>query len=80
MTSFWHQLPKPFFILAPMEAVTDVIFRHVVAKAGAPDVFFTEFVSTDGYCSPKGKHSTASRLAFTNDEQPMVVQSWGDKP
>ena len=80
MTSFWQQLPKPFFILAPMEAVTDVVFRHVVAKAGRPDIFFTEFVSTDGYCSLKGKHSTAGRLAFTEDEHPMVVQIWGDKP
>lgn len=80
MPSFWNQLPKPFFILAPMEAVTDVVFRHVVSKAGRPDVYFTEFVSTDGFCSPKGKHSTRSRLAFTQDEQPMVVQIWGEKP
>ncbi|MGB8269603.1 MAG: tRNA-dihydrouridine synthase, partial [Priestia megaterium] len=28
--NFWHELPRPFFILAPMEAVTDVVFRHVV--------------------------------------------------
>lgn len=63
-----------------MEAVTDVVFRHVVAKAGRPDVFFTEFVSTDGYCSPKGKHSTRGRLAFTKDEQPIVAQIWGNKP
>ena len=41
MTSFWDNLPQPFFILAPMEAVTDVVFRHVVKQAGAPDVFFT---------------------------------------
>ena len=80
MNSFWNELPKPFFILAPMEAVTDVVFRHVVAKAGRPDVFFTEFVSTDGYCSPKGKHSTRGRLAFSEDEHPMVAQIWGDKP
>lgn len=80
MNTFWNELPKPFFILAPMEAVTDVVFRHVVAKAGRPDVFFTEFVSTDGYCSPKGRHSTQGRLAFSDDEHPMVVQIWGDKP
>ena len=80
MTSFWQQLPKPFFILAPMEAVTDVVFRHVISKAGRPDVFFTEFVSTDGFCSPKGKHSTAGRLAFTEDEAPLVAQIWGEKP
>ena len=32
MTSFWDNLPQPFFILAPMEAVTDVVFRHVVKR------------------------------------------------
>ena len=43
MTNFWQKLSKPFFILAPMEAVTDVVFRHVVKQAGAPDIFFSEF-------------------------------------
>ena len=33
-TNFWAELPKPFFILAPMEDVTDVVFRHVVQTAG----------------------------------------------
>jgi tRNA-dihydrouridine synthase len=43
IANFWATLPKPFFVLAPMEDVTDVVFRHVVKEAGAPDVFFTEF-------------------------------------
>lgn len=80
MNTFWHDLPKPFFILAPMEAVTDVVFRHVVARAGAPDLFFTEFTNSDSFCSPKGIHSTRGRLAFTEDEQPMVAQIWGSNP
>lgn len=80
MENFWKDLPKPFFILAPMEAVTDVIFRHVVARAAAPDVFFTEFTNTNSWCSPKGEHSTRGRLIFTPDEQPIVAQIWGDVP
>ncbi len=80
MNNFWHTLPKPFFILAPMEAVTDVVFRHVIATAGAPDVFFTEFTNTDSYCSTKGVQSTRGRLAFTDDEQPIVAQIWGKNP
>ena len=80
MNTFWNDLPKPFFILAPMEAVTDVVFRHVVAKAGRPDVFFTEFTNSASFCSPKGIHSTRGRLAFTEDEHPMVAQIWGSKP
>lgn len=80
MTDFWQTLPKPFFILAPMEAVTDVVFRHVVAHAARPDVFFTEFTNAASYCSPKGIHSTRGRLTFTADEQPMVAQIWGNRP
>lgn len=80
MTHFWQELPRPFFILAPMEAVTDVVFRHVVAHAARPDIFFTEFTNASSYCSPKGIHSTRGRLEFTSDEQPMVAQIWGSKP
>lgn len=80
MNNFWQILPKPFFVLAPMEAVTDVVFRHVVAKAGRPDIFFTEFTNTASYCSPKGIHSTRGRLTFTPDEQPIIAQIWGTSP
>jgi len=80
MKNFWHELPKPFFILAPMEAVTDIVFRHVVASAAKPDVFFTEFVNASSFCSVKGIHSTRDRLTFTGDEQPIVAQIWGNKP
>ena len=80
MTSFWQELPKPFFILAPMEAVTDVVFRHVVAHAARPDIFFTEFTNAASYASEKGIHSTRGRLAFTEDEHPMVAQIWGNNP
>ena len=80
MNNFWQDLPKPFFILAPMEAVTDVVFRHVINKAGRPDVFFTEFTNAASYNSPKGQQSTKGRLTFTDDEQPMVAQIWGNDP
>jgi tRNA-dihydrouridine synthase len=80
MHTFWQDLPRPFYILAPMEAVTDVVFRHVVAHAARPDVFFTEFTNASSYCSPAGVHSTRGRLAFTEDEQPMVAQIWGSRP
>lgn len=80
MNSFWDKLLCPFFILAPMEAVTDVVFRHVVAAAAPPDVYFTEFTNASSYCSPAGEHSTRGRLAFTSDEQPIVAQIWGSKP
>ena len=78
--SFWSELPRPFFILAPMEDVTDIVFRHVVSEAARPDVFFTEFTNTESYCHPEGIHSVRGRLTFSEDEQPMVAHIWGDKP
>ena len=78
--NFWQELPKPFFILAPMEDVTDVVFRHVVAEAAEPDVYFTEFTNSESYCHPEGIESVRGRLTFTEDEQPIVAHIWGDKP
>ena len=61
MKSFWDDLPKPFFVMAPMADVTDVAFRALVAKRGAPDVFWTEFVSADGLyaLTATGKNESA---------------------
>lgn len=78
--NFWLDLPKPFFILAPMEDVTDVVFRHVISEAARPDVFFTEFTNSESYNHPDGIDSVRGRLEFTEDEQPMVAHIWGDRP
>lgn len=78
--NFWQDLPRPFFVLAPMEDVTDVVFRHVVSEAGRPDVFFTEFTNTVSYCHPEGRDSLRGRLTFTEDEQPIVAHIWGNQP
>ncbi|CXW20248.1 TPA: tRNA-dihydrouridine synthase [Staphylococcus aureus] len=78
--NFWSELPRPFFILAPMEDVTDIVFRHVVSEAARPDVFFTEFTNTESFCHPEGIHSVRGHLTFSEDEQPMVAHIWGDKP
>lgn len=79
-TNFWNDLPRPFFILAPMEDVTDVVFRHVISEAGRPDVFFTEFTNTESYCHPDGLASVKGRLTFTEDEKPIVAHIWGNRP
>jgi tRNA-dihydrouridine synthase len=47
-TNFWNQLKKPFSALAPMEDVTDTVFRQMVGRIAPPDVYFTEFTNVDG--------------------------------
>lgn len=78
--NFWNKLNKPFFILAPMEDVTDIVFRKVVAKASAPDVYFTEFTNSQSYVHAKGVESLRGRLKFDNSEKPIVAHIWGDVP
>ncbi len=72
-------LPKPFMILAPMDDVTDSVFRRVVIKAQAPDLCFTEFVNVDGLQSP-GRQKLLKKLYFTPEEQPLIAQVWGKDP
>ncbi len=79
MTSFWDELPRPFFILAPMEAVTDVVFRHVVAAAAPPDAYFTEFTNATGWAHA-GDRAIGGRLVKTDDEHPIVGHLWGSDP
>ena len=77
--SFWQKLPQPFFILAPMEAVTDIIFRHVVAEAGSPDIWFSEFTNATGW-THAGQKAIGGRLVKSIDEYPIVAQIWGGNP
>ncbi len=79
MTNIWHEPPKPFFILAPMEAVTDVVFRHVVTAAARPDIYFSEFTNATGWVHA-GQKAIGGRLIKTDDERPIIAQIWGGEP
>ena len=76
MKSFWNKLKKPFFVMAPMADVTDVAFRALVAKRGAPDVFWTEFVSADGLYHTRevsAKSDGANGMIYhTSDTNPLM--------
>jgi tRNA-dihydrouridine synthase len=76
---FLSNLPRPFFVLAPMDDVTDTVFRQVVASCAPPDLYFTEFTNVDGLQSP-GRPKLLKRLLFTPAEQPLIAQLWGKEP
>lgn len=79
MKSVWESLKKPIFALAPMEDVTDTVFRQILCITGRPDVFFTEFTNVDGIASV-GHDVVARRLQYTEAEHPIIAQIWGMKP
>lgn len=81
MSSFWEGLPKPFFIQAPMEDVTDVAFRTLISRFGKPDVMYTEFTSADGLvlAPPEGKKTLLKKLEYGPEERPIVAQLFTSK-
>ncbi len=86
MKNFWPELPKPFFVLAPMADVTDAPFRRLIAKysahkrpdgsMGGADVTWTEFVSADGlkHATEEGKKKLMADFIYTEQERPIVAQ------
>ena len=80
--NIWKQLKsskQPFYVLAPMDDVTDTVFRQIVAKHAPADLMMTEFANADGYCSP-GKQAISSRLKYEPIEGPVIAQIWGIDP
>ena len=86
--NIWQKLPHGFTVLAPMEGVTDVVFRAVIEHAGAPDLFFTEFTNVSSFASEKGRHDAMERLDLKIDKNshrapnatPVIAQIWGKNP
>ena len=75
----WQNLPKPFTVLAPLDGVTDVVFRQVITEIGKPDVLFTEFTMTDAMVT-RGRERALERFRFTPEQKPIIAQIWGTKP
>lgn len=87
--SFWHHLPRPIIGLAPMDGVTDIAFRHVIATGacperstakskGRPDVIFTEFTNVHDIC--QGRVMGWEPLRYTDGQRPIVAQLYGKEP
>ncbi len=79
MKNFYQLLPKPFFALAPMDDVTDTVFRQIIVNLARPDYMLTEFVNVDGLMS-SGRQNLESKLKFSVQEKPLIAQLWGKNP
>ena len=85
MKNFWQELPRPFFVLAPMDDVTDVAFRRHIATHAAPHVprvIYTEFTSADGLmrADADGQKKLRKKLTYTEGERPIVAQLFTSIP
>lgn len=75
----WREEGKVVTVLAPMEDVTDTVFRRLVGLCGRPSILVTEFTSAEGMRA-KGSEDVKQRLRFWKEEKPLVAQLWGTQP
>lgn len=66
-------------VLAPMDDVTDLVFRQLIAELAPADVYMTEFASVEGFCSA-GRPAIERRLRLAAGEQNVIAQIWGKTP
>lgn len=69
-----------------MSDVTDIAFRHMLAKYGKNRenrdsiVFWTEFVAADGLADKFGRKKLSHILKYKESERPIVAQVFGANP
>ncbi len=68
----------PNVLLAPMEGVTDVIFRRLVRQIGGCGLTTTEFVPSLGLS--RGDKQIRQMVRFDADERPVAIQIFGRHP
>ncbi len=56
------------------------MFRQVIAQAGRPDLFFTEFTNVSSYASEKGRTNALMRLEIAPTDPLIIAQIWGKNP
>lgn len=74
-----RKLKRPFFVLAPMDDVTDTVFRQIVHASAPADLYMTEFVNVDGLQSV-GRPNLLKKVRFSQQEGPLLAQLWGKDP
>jgi len=64
-------------LLAPMEDVTDVVFRRLCRSLGA-ELCYTEFVNVEGLL--RGCRNARRKMSLPDDDQPTAIQIYGANP
>lgn len=72
-------MEKPIFMQAPMDGVSDFVFREMLLGLKAcPHVFFTEFTSLKELIA--NNNEAYRRLKIAGDKVPTVAQVWSKTP
>jgi tRNA-dihydrouridine synthase len=101
MQNIWQKqidlgLDEPFFILAPMEDVTDIVFRGIIRKYNSAEYVECKLgIVLDQKINPEilfteftncdgmcsvGQSRVIHRLKYDPNERPIIAQIWGKTP
>lgn len=69
---------NPAAVLAPMEGVTDVVFRRLIRTLGGPGLTYTEFLASKAIVGNADK--VLNTCSFDPDEDPIAIQIYGREP
>ncbi len=75
---FWDKLPNHFCGLAPMDGVTNYLYRHIVQHYAKCDLMITEFTAVEGIA-----HNAIKLLKdfeYDTSHRPIVAQVFGIDP
>jgi len=76
--NIWQQLPKPIISLAPMDGVTDQVFRQIVDLYGKAPIFITEFVPVEALKA--GAVRVLEAFVRHKSNTPTIAQIYGSDP
>jgi tRNA-dihydrouridine synthase B len=74
----WDNIEYPIILCPPMDGITDISYRELVAQMGGSGPRYCEFVNVKGinYESPK----TFFELKYTEKQRPVIIQLFGHEP
>ena len=68
----------PAVVLAPMEGVTNIVFRRLMRKIGGMGLTYTEFIPSRGII--ENSKQFLQMAEFDKEESPIAIQIYGNKP
>jgi nifR3 family TIM-barrel protein len=77
LSAYFGDRSRPAAVLAPMEDVSDAVFRRLCREEGA-DLCVTEFVNAEGLL--RGCRHARRKLRLDPDDRPTAIQIYGSDP
>ncbi len=76
--NLWKNFVKPIVGLAPMDGVTDYVYREIQSEVAKPDVTITEFIAVEGIV--RMSEGLLADFWYSAKQRPVIAQIYGNDP